>query len=149
MGAAKAAGAGAAARAGETGGAGGVDADRIHPLQRALAATAALLSLVAVALSRDFGLVPFFLAWSVPFVGVLLVRRRPAFRTYCLALGLPVLLLALPLALVGFLMLLPSAVLLLLARSADPRRDPDRARFHATLGVIVVVLFLARIASGG
>ncbi|WP_221889732.1 hypothetical protein, partial [Streptomyces sp. WAC06614] len=76
-----------------------------------------------------------------------LLPRRTAFRAYGLVLGVPVLLLALPLAYLGGILLIPAATLLLLSRGADPRRSPDRARFLTTIAATVLALTLAWYAS--
>lgn len=119
--------------------------ERIHWLQRAMAGLATLLMAVMTAWGATS---PIGMVLLLPFVAVartLFVREREAFRTLCLVLGAFGLVLGTVLAVFGFYPVIPSAVVLLLAATADPRRRPVLARVYAGIAVLgaAAVLTLA------
>ncbi|MFI5861153.1 hypothetical protein [Streptomyces sp. NPDC051546] len=121
--------------------------DRVHWLQRSMAGLATLLmaAMTAWGVTSPFGMVlilPFLAIAPTPFV-----RERGTFRTLCLALGASGLLLGTVLVSFGFIAVIPSAVVLLLAATADPRRRRVPARVCAGAAVLVTAGALAFVGS--
>ncbi|WP_405491114.1 hypothetical protein [Streptomyces sp. NBC_00096] len=109
--------------------------ERIHWLQRSMAGVAALLAAAAAAWGTQF---PLGIPLLLPFLAVawtLFVRDRQAFRSRCLVVGAGVTVAGVLLVCIGMFVMIPSGVILLLARSADPRRRPVLARVYAGLTV--------------
>ncbi|MFF3214800.1 hypothetical protein ACFYYB_29705 [Streptomyces sp. NPDC002886] len=120
--------------------------ERIHWLQRSLAGLATLLMVAMTAFCATSPLGMVLLLPLVALACTLFVRERDAFRTLCVALGGFGLLVGTLLALFGFFPVIPSAVVLLLAAWADPRRSPGGAPVCA--GVAVLVAASALTAAG-
>ncbi|MFD5144384.1 hypothetical protein [Streptomyces sp. NPDC058401] len=122
---------------------GPVEPDTVHWLQRSMAGAAAFLAAVPVA----FALVnPVGLVFLFPFVAVawpLFLRDRAAFRATCKGVGAVLTGLGVLLTCFGMFVVIPSAVMLLLAASADPRRRPVLARVYAGLAVAITGAALA------
>ncbi|MCP3755221.1 hypothetical protein [Streptomyces sp. TBY4] len=114
-----------------------VEPDPVHWLQRSMAGAAAFLAAIPVtfALVNPVGLLLLF-----PFIAAawpLFLRDRAAFRATCKGVGTVLTGLGVLLTCFGMFVVIPSAVILLLAASADPRRRPVRARVHAGIAVAV------------
>ncbi|MCX4546163.1 hypothetical protein [Streptomyces sp. NBC_01565] len=116
--------------------------DRVHWLQRAMAGAAVLLGAIVAGwgLLSPLGviLVPPFvaIAWTV------FVRERGSFQTLCLGVGLGVSLFGVVLACFGTFAFIPSALILLMARAADPRQRPVLARVLAGITAAMVAAAL-------
>lgn len=121
--------------------------DRIHWLQRSMAGAAVLLAAVVMA----WGLMaPFGLFLAIPFIAVtwtLFIREREGFRALCLGVGWLGTILGVVLACFGFFAMIPSAVILLMARSADPRRRPVLARVYAGITAVLTVAALTAVGA--
>ncbi|MDD9377650.1 hypothetical protein M8Z33_13475 [Streptomyces sp. ZAF1911] len=117
-------------------------AERAHWLQRSMAGLATLLmvAMTAFCATSPLGMVLLLplvaIAWT-PFV-----RERDAFRTLCTAVGGFGLLIGILLACFGFFPVIPSAIVLLLAAWADPRRSPALAWASAAVAVLLAAASL-------
>ncbi|MFE9562446.1 hypothetical protein ACFYM0_15225 [Streptomyces sp. NPDC006487] len=114
-----------------------VEPDSVHWLQRSMAGAAAFLAAVPVACAL---LNPMGLVFLLPFAAVawlLFLRDRASFRATCHGVGIVLTLFGVLLTCFGMFVVIPSAVILLLAASADPRRRPVLARVHAGIAVAV------------
>ncbi|MCX5123863.1 hypothetical protein OG898_11465 [Streptomyces sp. NBC_00193] len=117
-------------------------AERAHWLQRS---TAGLATLLMVAMTAFCATSPLGMVLLLPLVAVtwtLFVRERDAFRTLCIAVGGFGLVIGILLAFFGFFPVVPSAIVLLLAAWADPRRSPAVAWAFAALAAMVAALAL-------
>ncbi|MCX5405877.1 YbaN family protein [Streptomyces sp. NBC_00335] len=121
--------------------------ERIHWLQRSMAGLAALLmaALTAVCATSPLGMV--LLLPLVAIASTLFVRERDAFRTLCITVGGLGFLIGILLATFGFLPVLPSAIVLLLAAWADPRRSTVCASVCAAVSVLVAAVALTAAGS--
>lgn len=118
-------------------------AERAHWLQRSLAGLATLLMVAMTALcvmSPLGGMV--LLLPLVAVIWTLFVRERAAFRTLCTVVGGFGFIVGMLLFSFGLFVVVPSAIVLLLAAWADPRRSPAVAWAFAALAAMVAALAL-------
>ncbi|MFD8948628.1 hypothetical protein ACFV0B_07210 [Streptomyces xanthophaeus] len=128
----------------------------VHALQRAMAGVALLLGALATGWSLGVGTTGAFVFPFLALMAPVLVRNRVGFRRICLWLAVVLIPAGVVLYLVGMFLLIPSAVLLLLARGADPRRSPSGAWVRAgcasliALSTAVMTLYgIVAVASSG
>lgn len=128
----------------------------VHGVQRAIAGGALLLGGLALVWSLGVGIPGAFILPFAALIAPVLVRDRTWFRRVCLGMALVLLPAGVLLYLLGMFLMIPSAVLLLLARGADPRRSPSGARvragFAGLLGLLMTALYayaLVAVASSG
>ncbi|MFC9296580.1 hypothetical protein ACFTWH_19515 [Streptomyces sp. NPDC057011] len=116
--------------------------ERVHRLQRIMAGAAVLLA----ALVAGWGLLsPLGVILFPPFVAIawtVFIRERNGFEMLCLGVGLGVCVFGVVLACFGTFAFIPSALILLMARVADPRRRPVLARALAGITAAVVAAAL-------
>lgn len=118
-------------------------AERAHWLQRSTAGLATLLMVAMTALGATAPLGSMVLLLPlVAVAGTLFVRERDAFRTLCIVVGGFGFIVGMLLFSFGLFVVVPSAIVLLLAAWADPRRSPAVAWAFAALAVMVTALAL-------
>ncbi|MER5759003.1 hypothetical protein [Streptomyces sp. NPDC002082] len=118
-------------------------AERAHWLQRATAGLATLLMVAVTALGATAPLGSMVLLLPlVAVAGTLFVRERDAFRTLCIVVGGFGFIVGMLLFSFGLFLVVPSAIVLLLAAWADPRRSPAVAWAFAALAAMVTALAL-------
>ncbi|MCX4692284.1 hypothetical protein [Streptomyces sp. NBC_01408] len=127
------------------------DVHRTHRTQRAIAGGALLLGGLATVWSLGVGTTGLFIPPLLALVVPVVVREAVRFRRICLGLALLLLPVGVVLYLLGAFLLIPSAVLLLLARGADPRRSPAGARvragFAGLIGLLMAVVYVYAIVA--
>ncbi|MFE3186385.1 hypothetical protein ACFXKR_36810 [Streptomyces violascens] len=118
-----------------------VAGERVHRWQVGLAAGAVLATLPWLALGIHVTLVVvLFVFCGLPVaVPLLVLHRGEAFVRACVGIGLTSVLLAVVGFMLGLFVLLPSAVLLLVAAGADPRRRPVGARILGVAGALLAL----------
>ncbi|WP_412077424.1 hypothetical protein ACLF6K_22890 [Streptomyces xanthophaeus] len=128
----------------------------VHGVQRAIAGGALLLGGLVLLWGAGVGIPGAFVLPFAALIAPVLVRDHTWFRRVCLGVALVLLPAGVLLYLVGMFLMIPSAVLLLLARGADPRRSPSGARVRAgiagLLGLLTAALHvyaLVAVASSG
>ncbi|MGA4866198.1 hypothetical protein ACPCAC_26280 [Streptomyces lavendulocolor] len=108
---------------------------RVHWLQRALAAGAVIAALPGLLLTLSSYLFPLHILTALPMAIPLFLPRRPtAFARAGAIVGLFLLVWGLLGFLAGMFVFWPSALLLLLAAFADPRRRPVTAKVMGAVG---------------
>ncbi|MFE9631796.1 hypothetical protein [Streptomyces sp. NPDC006463] len=110
---------------------------RVHAVQRAIAGGALLLGGLATAWSLGVGTAGAFVLPLLALTAPVLVRSPVGFRRLCAWLPVVLIPISLVLFLIGMFLMIPSAVLLLLARGADPRRHPVGARVRAGIAGVI------------
>ncbi|MFG2982718.1 hypothetical protein ACGFYQ_15900 [Streptomyces sp. NPDC048258] len=110
---------------------------QVHAVQRAIAGCALLLGGLATGWSLGVGTTGAFVFPFLALMAPVLVRNRVGFRWLCTWLPVVLIPFGLLLFLVGMFLMVPSAVLLLLARGADPRRHPVGAWVRAGLAGVI------------
>lgn len=115
------------------------DEERAHGWQIALAAAAVLALLPWMALGVESVFVPIVVMVGGLPVAIPLrdLRRREAFVRSCIGAASYCAFCAICGFMFGAFVLLPSAVLLLLAAGADPRRRPDEAPVLGVVGALL------------
>ncbi len=108
-------------------------------MQRAIAGCALLLGVLATGWSIGVGTVGLFVVPCLALLGPVLVRDPRVFRRICLWLPVALIPAGMVLFLIGMFLMIPSAVLLLLARGADPRLHPVGARVRAGLAGLITL----------
>ncbi|MEU9714927.1 hypothetical protein [Streptomyces sp. NPDC047976] len=116
-----------------------------HWLQRSLAVSAALIAVLVTAWGVELGLASLHVPLCLGAVAPLGFLRAPAqrFRAVCMTAGLGLLGLGLLAFLMGAFVFWPSALILLFAAPADPRRRPVAARVTGGLGAALATASLA------
>ncbi|WP_377273353.1 hypothetical protein [Peterkaempfera sp. SMS 1(5)a] len=111
---------------------------RIHRRQSGLAYAALLAALPGLIFGVDTYLAGFFVLTFAPLTVPPFLRRHPsAFTMTCTATGVVLVAWSVVGVLLGMFLFLPSAVLLLLAAAAGPRRSPGVARVLSWAGGLV------------
>ncbi|MFZ3499022.1 hypothetical protein ACODT5_38395 [Streptomyces sp. 5.8] len=121
--------------------------ERPHWLQRSLAGFATLVMAVITAWGSAS---PSGIVLLLPLAVIalpLFVREREAFRVLCLVLGGFGLLLGTLLAVLGLVAVIPSAIVLLLAATADPRRRRVLAGVYAVAALLVTAAVVNGVGS--
>lgn len=121
--------------------------ERPHWLQRSLAGLAVLVMAVVTAWGMASPQGALLLLPLGIIASPLFVREREAFRVLCLVLGGFGLLFGTLLAVLGLFTVIPSAVVLLLAATADPRRRPVLAHVYAGAAVLWTAAVLTGVGS--
>ncbi|OII67080.1 hypothetical protein [Streptomyces sp. CC77] len=112
-------------------------AARIHWQQQAAVAVAVLAAVPALGWAAGTDLLQILLPCAAAVAAPLSLGRYPAaFRAACLITGTTLLALAFPLAILGLFLLVPSAVLLLLAPAAHPERRSPAGTAAAVAAVL-------------
>ncbi|MFE7793755.1 hypothetical protein [Streptomyces sp. NPDC057460] len=102
---------------------------RSHWVQRSLAVGAVLVAVPALLFGLDSYLAALFVLTAMPVTVPIFLQRRPeSFNRACAIVGLMLVVWAVLGVLLGMFLFLPSALLLVLAAFADPRRRPVAAR---------------------
>ncbi|MFE1558480.1 hypothetical protein ACFW6V_26320 [Streptomyces sp. NPDC058734] len=116
-----------------------------HWLQRSLAVSGALIAVLVTVWGVGLGLAGLYVPLCLGAVAPLLFLRAPAkrFGAVCTAAGFGLLGLGLLTFLAGTVVFWPSALLLLFAAPADPRRRPVAARVIGGLAAAVTTASLA------
>ncbi|MFG3507991.1 hypothetical protein ACGF5F_21105 [Streptomyces sp. NPDC047821] len=125
----------------------GTVSTHVHGLRRALVAGAVIATLPGLLLTLTSYLFPLHILTALPVAVPLFLARRPtAFTRACAITGLFLLVWGLLGFLAGMFVFWPSALLLLLAVFADPRRRPVTAKVLGTAGGLVMAGLLTATA---
>ncbi|MFC9625823.1 hypothetical protein ACFTXM_39650 [Streptomyces sp. NPDC056930] len=112
---------------------------RIHSVQRSLAVGAVLVAVPALLLGLDSYFAALFVLTAMPVTVPIFLQRSPeSFNRACMIVGLALVVWGVLGVFLGMFLYLPSALLLVLAALADPRRRPVAARVMGGAGGLVM-----------